>query len=323
MSMVAPPPTAPAQSKDIISLSSQESIGSIIPATTPSQRTEGTTLGTVVRFCIENYYEIFDEIRDVTEVVPEENLENNNGGRSSTNVESPVSSRNGESSPPISPEIITPPTSIGLRAPTTISTKNREPGTTSASSSPPSNIFKHQPRIRGHAGPPPSAASASMALLAKALADSNPQISNETSTLMEGSRSHSYGTDFGSHGLDAVPSRRGSGETTQPSNAYINSRSNGADGFGAQSFSLRSGSGGGPSASGWTGGRGVRGLPKAKSIISIDKSNPNGVADGLAGRESIKLGRGKSGTMRKSASAGVMGVGVTATGFFTSPGGGS
>ncbi|PVF98450.1 Rho GTPase activation protein, partial [Serendipita vermifera] len=30
----------------------------------------GTTLGTVIRFCIEHYYEIFDEIRDVSEAVP-------------------------------------------------------------------------------------------------------------------------------------------------------------------------------------------------------------------------------------------------------------
>jgi hypothetical protein len=249
--------------------------------------------------------------------MPEENIEDNIGGRSSTNAESPASSRKGESSPPASPEIITPPTRIGLRTPTA---KNHElpfAGATFLNSPPPSNVFKHQPRIRGHAGPPPSAASASMALLAKALADSSPPIPNATSKLMDGNQSRSYGTDFD---VDSVPFQSGSGNATQPSNAYITSRSNNADGFGAQSFSLHSGTGGGPSGSGWTGGRGLRGLPKARSIISIDKANVNGVTDGHTGRESIKLGRGKGGTIKKAASAGVMGVGVTATGFFTSPG---
>ena len=92
----------------------------------------------------------------------------------------------------------------------------------------------------------------------------------------------------------------------------------------------------GQSGSGWTGTGGVRGMPKTRSIISIEKAPP--VVGGVdinpsggkgrrtitSGRESINLGRAtitSGGTVRKSASAGagVVGVGVTATRVVASP----
>jgi hypothetical protein len=154
-----------------------------------------------------------------------------------------------------------------------------------------------------------------MALLAMALAKGTPKSPDENSALLEGSNSRPY-TD------PAGPSDDSPYHFLSASDIPMGSA---AAPYRAPSVSVRSGTGGGArSGSGWTGGRGLTGMPKTRSIISIDKSPATvGMGDkAFSGRESIKLGRGivtSGGTVRKSASAGVMGVGVTATGFFTSP----
>lgn len=306
MSMVASPPSTSARSKDIIAASSP-TYDSSAQVTKPSalprgaQKREGTTLGTVVRVCIEDYYEIFDEIRDITEAVPEPEMEIETAARSSTKAGSPISSTRGESSPPTSPEIITPPMKDNARVFNSVHSKFHD--NFAPSNSLTATHHPHRSRGRGNAGPPPSAASASMALLAKALAEGTPKAPNESSTLLRQSQSHpSYGIR---PTLDTA--------TANPSEAYLASRAN-IDSPGLIAAGSVSETGG-RSGSGWTGGKGF-GLPKARSVISIEKTLGG---EGFNGRESIKLGRGSGGTMRKSASAGVVGVGITANGFFASP----
>jgi len=267
----------------------------------------GTTLGTVVKVCIERYYEIFDEVRDVTEAVPDVPFEEDKAGKPlPAKRGSPASSNKELSSPSTSPDIATPASKAVPAATVLPSTHAHDAKPSSAAA------HRHQPRVRGRAGPPPSAASASMALLAKALAEGTQQSPDEHSALLGGSNSRQY--------TYPAPSDDSSHEFTSPSDIPLAPT---ATPYGAPSVSMHSGGGGGArSGSGWTGGRGLRGVPKTRSIISIEKASGTAGGGGFSGRESIKLGKGtvtSGGTVRKSASAGVMGVGVTATGFFTSP----
>ena len=261
----------------------------------------GTTLGTVVRVCIERYYEIFDEMRDVTEAIPTAELDDEMGRRTPAKRSSPSASKQDLSSPSTSPDMAT----SARNAPS----KSRPSQDSQQQHTP---VHKYQGRIRGRAGPPPSAASASMAMLAKVLADGAP---DENQALLDrsGSQSRSYTNpsaieDLPNHSSTEYPMASTSGAYRAPS---VSMRS------GAAGTNARSGSG----PSGWTGGRGLLGMPKTRSIISIDRTNATiGPSEkAFSGRESIKLGRGAGGTVRKSASAGVVGVGVTANGFFTSP----
>ncbi|KIM28453.1 hypothetical protein M408DRAFT_329507 [Serendipita vermifera MAFF 305830] len=280
MSMVA---STYLKSKDIMETAGRSSSHANVvnlPEGSKKQHT-GTTLGTVVRVCIERYYEIFDEVRDVTEAISPVEFEEGIGGKSR---DSPVSSRR------------------------ELSPGRSQQQQQSAPASTPAPAHKYQGRVRGRQGPPPSAASASMALLAKALAEGTTP--NEHQAFLD----RSNGAPRSYTEPDALPDHV-PGSFSQ--NSLLANR--------APSVSMRSGVAGSAGPSGWTGGRvlGVGGKPKTRSIISIDRSGATigGHMDG-SGRESIKLGRGtvtSAGTVRKSASAGVVGVGVTANGFFTSP----
>jgi Rho GTPase-activating protein 1 len=324
MSMVSSPDSASQHSKDILSkgdksskpLTSQPPTGGPLGDSTAAPG--GTTLGTVIRFCIEHYYEIFDEIRDVSEAVPEEAFD--------------ISSKD----LPTDAELPTPKPSDVLGVAAKRSTGTR-PTTTPVTSTSAAGASKYQGRARGPAGPPPSAASASMALLAKALAEGFPQVpATENTSLLQRSRTQSYGPPSGP-GRSQVLLQADS-ITNELPHAQQNLLSVDRQGWlssAAQSVSFQSGSAGGPSRSGWS-GRGPTGMPKTRSIISIEKDSlpkeskatpmsigKAGAVRGLtSGKESIKLGRStitSGGTVRKSASAGVMGVSVTANGFFTSP----
>ncbi|KAG8823480.1 hypothetical protein FRC19_003733 [Serendipita sp. 401] len=309
MSMVLPPPTMRRNSKDIIASKSS----SVLPVDTRANEEQGLTLGTVIRFSIDNYYEIFDEMRDVTEAVPGGEFQQLEEGLESS-VGSGTSSKPNISSPSTSPGIITPP----VQAPITASkSKKIRDGVSSApptawntaatttTALPQQNSAQRpQGRIRG---PPPSAATQSMALLAKVLSQGAP---DSTPSSLQGRDS------LQSH-LDQT--------TDRTSKAYQESRDYSGSGQQSQSVAHRSN---GPSGSGWTGGRGITGLPRARSVVSIEKTGGSadrkslGAGRIFSGRESINLGRQtitSGGTVRKAASAGVMGVGITATGFFTPP----
>ncbi|KAG8811870.1 hypothetical protein FRC17_002302 [Serendipita sp. 399] len=289
--MVVPPPTMRRNSKDIIA----SNVPSARPVEIPVKEEHGTTLGTIIRFSIENYYEIFDEVRDITEAIPggefqrmEQEL-----GLSST------AARPNLPSPSTSPKQVTPL----VQSPVTANQSKK--GRDGASSPPPAALAPHQisaqrphGRIRG---PPPSAATQSMALLAKVLAQDT---SDSNASL------HSGGATSHNH----LNARDGTIDVT--SKAYQESRDY-SGGQRSQSIALLSN---GPSGSGWTGGRGT-GLPRARSIISIEKTGDN-KSRIFSDKGSINLGRQtitSGGTVRKAASAGVVGVGVTATGFFTAP----
>lgn len=278
MSMVS---STTQKSKDIMELSRQSSHANVVNLPDGPQKHTGTTLGTVVRVCIERYYEIFDEVRDVTEAIPAAEFEEG--------MKTPPAKRG-------SPESLKKDLS-----------SETAPSGSKSKDQPQPAPHKYQPRIRGHTGPPPSAASASMAMLAKALADNSPGHVDERQALLDrtSSQSRSYTNPY-SNIINDLPNHS---ETSMHAPS-VSRRSGGA----------RSGSG----PSGWTGGRGLMGMPKTRSIISIDRTNstPGQPEKAFSGRESIKLGRGtitSGGTVRKSASAGVVGVGVTANGFFTSP----
>lgn len=292
MSMVASPTTQRRGSKDIMMQNQPQPDLSDPHSPTVAHN---TTLGTVIRVCIEDYYEIFDEVRDVTEAVPGELLEANG------TIPNPISL-------PISAEVTAPLAANKGKPAAQMANMPSSPN--AASTSP---MSRAQGRTRG---PPPSSATTSMALLAQALAK-DPSNADRNTQVTRSNKSRAL--------LDPQV-----GESSQ---AYQESRDGAAGSrtpYGSRSVAYNSH---GPSGSGWT-GTGLRGMPKTRSIISIEKAppvmgvdiNPSGHGKGkrtiTSGRESINLGRAtitSGGTVRKSASAGVVGVGVTATGFFAPP----
>ncbi|KAJ6494155.1 CDC42 rho GTPase-activating protein [Mycena vulgaris] len=60
----------------------------ISPASTPAALSEGkTTLGTVIKLCIQRYFEVFDEVRDRTEALPPAHAESSSSSSASSSSE--------------------------------------------------------------------------------------------------------------------------------------------------------------------------------------------------------------------------------------------
>lgn len=329
MSAVAPPPNFNSGFAKV-----EKGKGKDSNASNASSPPGGTTLGTVVRFCIEHYYEIFDEVRDVSEAIPEDAYQEALITRDLPATQVLSSNKN-------------QPTA--LRPKPAIPPKSSKP-TPIAASTPPANPSKppippkpaYIPRNKEKKPPP----SASMALLARTLADNPPPVPSESTSLLEG----------GAYSVSR-PGRRTTLEVPdQPGyEGYDDGHENDlkVDASRTRSISYRSGAvtGGALTGSGWTASRNGNGLPRARSVISIEKNTPKshdfisltngagkstrtgtngGNVDVPSGtksvtgtaRGSIRLGKGtvtSGGTIRKSSSAGVVGVGITASGFFTSP----
>jgi Rho GTPase-activating protein 1 len=277
-----------------------------------------TSLGQIIKLCIERYYEIFDEMYDRAEAVPVSrsvlgvggapfaattSTDNDLAGRSSSSsgnaseVEVEEDDDEGEIDDgmlvmPIGPTMTTPPGSAGPSVTTT-------PGGNGNGRVSP----RMSPTVGKKTRAPPSAwtgpGSPAGASSANATLSSSP---NPSPTSNLGSVSGRSTSKF-------VPRHR--------TNASLNS-------IGIQSMftpsspsplalsASASGSGSGSSFHG--------GTIKAKSMISVEKSSSG---DGtIGGKGTMRAGRGsiRLGSMRgKTTGAGVEAVGVTASGFFTPP----
>lgn len=247
----------PARAMQICAIPS--GVGSL-PSTPPEM-----TLGIVVKMFIEHYYDLFDEVRDVSEATAQTVFQ-------PEHIEASV---RGRSPSPGSPIVVTPPHSSSPPPPSAWGA---------------SNSGSYKPRVRSPKRP---STTPSMAMLAKALANA------KTSPI-----------EFVEPPLDRNTRLEPVATLAPPITDAQRSVSR------AKSVSLFSG---GVVSSG-----GTWHMPKARSVISIEKSSGGaGNSGGLRnGRESIRLGKGtvtSGGTVRKSSSAGVIGVSVTAAGFFAPP----
>lgn len=285
-------------------------------AKSPFAQTEerGTTLGMVIKVCIQRYFEVFDEVFDRSEAIPPAITDTS---LSSLMSYQPTTDNGMDMMEPLRPPV--PPFATGHRR---IDSQDSEesiddamlvmpigPSFPSGNGLHPSYAklaaMQRNANFASTSGPSPSASTSST---------TSPIPSTSQAPIAWNTSHHAHSPQFSHKSRHRrVPSGSPGGST--PSIAQ------GSDIVGAQSMYTVTGgaSGAWRSINGHT--KNVGSISKAKSLFSIDSGSGGGGdattgRKGKAGSGSVRFGHG---TMRKSSGSGVAAMSVTAEGFFAPP----